>query len=125
MEDRPDGFPAGRGNAAQDHGGLVLQGQLRGELGIHGHIRLRVIDHALDLSAQQTAGGVDLFDRHQHDLVHRNTGKINKAGQVMQSPNQYLITRLSNKWHHWQGTGCSDGSCALKHRTSRNIPRHS
>ncbi|MPL89757.1 hypothetical protein SDC9_35799 [bioreactor metagenome] len=86
VEDRADRLAAGRGDAAHDHVHLVLQRKLGRVLRIERHVRLRVVDHRLDLLAQEPARIVDLLDRKLEHLVHRHAGGIERPREVVQTP---------------------------------------
>ena len=115
VEDRADGLAAGAGDAPHDDRDLVLQRKLRRILRIERHVGLGIVNDALDLAAEQAALRVDLLDGHQHDLVHRDAGEIDEAGEVVQAPDQDRIVGIGRdgREHGGKRGGACTHCCGL------------
>ena len=88
IECRANGFARGRRDATVHHGYLVLQGQLLGVLGVHLDIRLGVVMHHLDRTADEPARGVDFLDSQVQRVNHGHTGGRQRPGLVVKRTEQ-------------------------------------
>src|SRR2546425_1872683 len=101
LEDRQHRFAADRGPAAEDDRDLVLEEELLGLFREQVPVGGGVDDDRLDLAAHHAALGVDLVDRHQHDVAQRDFADRHRAGERVEDADLDWLLALSgdDAWH--------------------------